>query len=140
MQTNLGFLTAWWLPGGQLECVHGQGKCERSYSQSRSCMIFYDLASDSSQLHFCCILLIMSHSKICTHKGKRIRLHLLTGEWQGSRRAWGMRDITVTIFRKYTLPRLEYQPSHPGPLSSVGKNFCNLRIERQVFVFRRSWK
>lgn len=57
-----------------------------------------------------------------------------------------MGDTIVAIF---SLPDTGYQPSHPGQLSSLWKDLCNLRVtkdqylsgmKRQVFVFRKGMR
>lgn len=110
--TDLGFVTAWWLWGWQLQ---SRLWCECCCSQSRSYV-------------FCCILLVMSHSKSTC---------ILTGTWRDSRRASRVGDGIVALFRKCSLPP-GILDRHPGPLSSLLKNFSNLRIQRANP--RQGWK
>lgn len=71
-----------------------------SKSKYPSCNTFYDVHWKSHSVTsamFC--WLAGSHR----YKGRRNRLHLLMGEWQGSRKRDGTRDIIVAIFGKHYL-------------------------------------
>lgn len=82
----LGFLTAWWfIPRASIIRERGRQKL----------YVFYGPALEVTQHHFCCSVLIEVSSEAQSVQGNRARLHLLMGEWQGSRGACGTGNIVV---------------------------------------------
>ena len=66
---DLGHLKAWQSRGSWTSYILSQGSkglCPRQ--QCRSYVAFYDLASEVTQNHFCCILLVISESPVCLER------------------------------------------------------------------------
>ena len=103
-----GFFTRWRPQGSLTSCVETQGSNHEFFWLSGSYIVFYDQASEVSQHHICCSLLVYSLYSIrkpqtYQTQGEGKYIPLLDGEQQGSRRAYGMGDIIVAIFRKYNM-------------------------------------
>ena len=97
---------------------------------------FFELASKVTQHHFCSIPFLLSKlGALPRFKRRGIRLHLLMGKWQGSRKAHGMGGIVATTVGKHSWSQIAVDVSHVGPSPSHLYNVDSYSLDRLPLAF-----